>query len=88
MSLSLDLKPCPFCGNKPEMSKYNLDIGGGDYRTIWQIRCIARDCVVTPRVCVAGESGYGQGDVNTNEAAQALVVDYWNRRSYEETTST
>lgn len=78
--MSITLKPCPFCGQVPELVATNTDIGGGDFCKVFLIWCKTKNCIII-RVTELGESGYKQGDTQTNEQAEQKVITRWNTRS-------
>lgn len=73
------LLACPFCGQSPKHETFGAEIGGGDTRKRFVIRCDTRGCV-GPFAVEDGESGYRQGDLQTDAQALDKVVARWNSR--------
>lgn len=72
---------CPFCGAAAEKKGRNRDIGAGDFRWLVTVRCSNTGCPVRPMVHEWGQSGYRQGDKQTNEEAEAKAVRRWETRA-------
>jgi len=70
------IERCPFCGGIPNVDKRTRQTGADDY-TYFVIEC---PCRVHPRVSIDGESGYGHGDMMTNEEAAKKCIEIWNTR--------
>lgn len=62
-----DLKPCHVCGGKPRIS---------GCRTLCGYWCMVTHADTDHSVWVSAEA-------ETKEKAEALVIEKWNRRSYE-----
>lgn len=73
------LKECPFCGRPATSRRYSTETDG-DYRFAFKIYCFNIQCTVKPFVVERGESGYKQGDTQTNEQAEQKAINRWNTR--------
>lgn len=68
------LKPCPFCGGKPEKSSYNL----GDWYAYAEevtYRCNSCGCTMKTVGTVA------RGEYADNSTVDKRALDAWNRRA-------
>ena len=72
------LYPCPFCGGNPELKQSAINIGSGDIQDIFTIAC---NCDVGPAVRVRGEAGYAANTERSNEEAERLCRERWNKRT-------
>jgi hypothetical protein len=74
------LEVCPFCSGQAVTDDKAIDIGSGDFRYVFGVKCSNDRCFVKPSLYVGGESGYRHGDKLTNEQAKRLSRDKWNIR--------
>lgn len=75
------MKPCPFCNETAQIKSWNRDIGSGDFRKLFSAGCFNADCPTQPRAYEWGESGYRQGDTQTNDEARVAVIRRWETRA-------
>jgi Lar family restriction alleviation protein len=67
----MELKPCPFCGNKPEVSEHGPLIDGEPGIAIW---CVSGDCRMDD-----------VGGMNFDSEEQAIKA--WNTRTPDKSTT-
>ena len=72
---------CPFCGVESQMVSYRVDIGSGDFRTVFAIGCRNTDCPVKPMVRESGKAGYSANTIQSDEAAEAKARARWETRA-------
>lgn len=72
-----ELKPCPFCGSKPNISKSGVFHSSNEFGVEYAISC--PDC----HICFKGFSKFtvdNVGRVKTNRDGYKTIVDKWNTR--------
>ena len=75
---SIDLLPCPWCGEQPTRSDHYAEIG--DCRS-FVVKCCSDSCAARPCVTSQGPSSYGEcSDQATNELARSEADIRWNDR--------
>lgn len=58
------LKPCPFCGEMPDIETW-YEPGFGRMEPLTMIRCVGNDCIVHP---------------STKFQMESVAIEAWNRR--------
>jgi Lar family restriction alleviation protein len=69
--MSVELKPCPFCGGEAEMvdARKLLVVSKYSYIIPYSVRCSNRKCGVKPYTEYSG--------------TEQEAIDAWNRRAYD-----
>jgi hypothetical protein len=71
------LRPCPFCGGKPEVYPVDWEKGGDDWG---MVKCNNEYCHAMPQVEVHGE-GNGESGQKASWANKTAARKLWNNRA-------
>ena len=80
--MSVELKPCPFCGGQAVYDKVNLYLDAG-----WRVKCTK--CTLQTMYVIVNHpyltsNGLDESTRYTTEQAKQMVADVWNRRVGEQ----
>ena len=74
---SINLKPCPFCGNRVSINKLPLWNETGGYKGCYEYDISCKNCRCSIFL------GSNNTIYNSDEGAIKEAVDHWNKRSEE-----
>lgn len=83
----MELKPCPFCGGKPNLIKSDADLTSGGIkntqklRVYWTVKC--PHCF-TKKEDVSLYSLTFEETIKVDRDGKKLVVEAWNRRAEDD----
>lgn len=85
-SESTSLKPCPFCGSKPEFVCVSSGSGGGklNFSRTYNLWCPKCRCQQSERITVRFDYTPHTG-LKIDETEMDMATAAWNRRAYEST---
>ena len=73
MFADLDLLPCPFCGEKPEIEPKNPDVDGNAWGSV---SCVNAECPANPSV----SDGVHDDTLGSSHEYKKAAVKRWNTR--------
>ena len=78
--MSIELKPCPFCGGKPVFSRYMFQ--HPNFKEMgWKVNIMCSSCgVYSPEELKVGVRMDNDGNVSYDREVVEQIADLWNRR--------